>query len=1563
MRKCAPKPCRALSEVGIEASETLELTRNLPTRRILLSELEAFLERVKRSRHPQLLWIVGEWGEGKTAIYHGVLSKRRDVCTLYVATSRVLDHMEKLLDADIWSPYMFLIALLRALADVYPEFAAMAEIVEEANEKSVTAALIKFGGLSRAVCDADTPILVFLDEFEDIVTRISTSTGLRLLSAVLEALVEIVNGNVEALKRSGMMNKLHLAIATTSSAERVLETRVEVSDVWGRLKRRFTRLVFKRMLVAEVLHHLNKLIDYVFCGNNLGFKSIAEPPTLLNFVALTSVGLPAATERIINKLSSLMVTMCRRESGCTAEKLHLDNSLEMLKLLKTVIEGEEEHILIEDGYVLEERRCTELIESYLGRKSYSQKLCKLLILSRGGLKTEDLQMFIESQDELKKVLTVLEASGLVHGGRALVLKAGVDRFVHENTVLLAEARERNPEAFAQLGIEEPLELYRVLLDPLLYITSSGEITLFKPDDAEFLRNMYVDVAGADEVTASLLAQVVNEVMDELAKRGVVRDEGSMLVVDPGVQNRVFFSQEVAALDFIAKKDARIRLWRRARSERSVEPFLWGVLVPIADVMRSFFTSSKTDIVEVKVSKLIEDMPVAHLDVVASKDGSPARFYIKELEASYVPMLRLDVLPLIGVKARSLLNEYLKLLRNSAVYERPHAVLLVSTGSLSDLENVRRILRELGVGVAVLKLKTMDYVRLSALGILGMEQWNTVDQFLQAALRGLKGETIPGINTFAYQSYISSRLGREYGIDELVKEIENELRSIGTLLVQPRRSVEVGGKELGTPNINDAARCLRWLVHYPQPLREVPLDELMSYVTENVRRYLAFYQKYREVIGPDIESPEELGNKLAPLSDLGIVAIKNNGGRLLLTLSIVEAPFFRRLVMAGSEVSLDRLLKLFVVKSGSPDLVIAMVVESLRSLGLAELRGGKISLFIEPSALRRRVEELKELVKSYEEKYGELQVYLGYVVSGKIRHNPPWNPGYRFSYTPQLLELIKNALKRAENSLTESTTLDIAVEICRSLASAERLLTDVLFHSARKEAESIRYHSYVIERAYREFKAVQRLLTGLEEKLLIASEKLAKQLNRYVFLEDITVEVPLVEVLRKLRESIDRLLNEVYPIEAFARRIEDLWNNSPGKNFPFTKDNPYYNNYKVYELIKMLEWYKNIISVDLKEEVPQRYSESEELRSLIREADELCRYISKAVEQLTDVGKLYSALRKKLVSSKLLKRIIGEKDLEDLLPRTIAQVSKIRPTSKVYTFSRHGLEALRSEVERWRSSSGLRGDPEAILRRLEALADEADSLYADIMKNMEIASKIRRALERCKVPEPVLDEYLNPITILEDQVRRELEKVLASVGISGRLILEDVETLLSTLVKALKEVHTLSQDLVNRCTDVARNLVYKLLEDIENASVSLSRISKFVRKLAITIPVAKSAMRILDEALVRASALRRISDTLRKVSPEEVPELVEETMKNLEVLPSLDPEDLVDKMLGMMQDKELNLRDKVVIEVVLKRIAKGDERPRLSAVLLEASKKLSREEAINAVYRLIELGLIDAELIV
>ena len=1565
MSSCAPRPCKTLSEVGVEAEETLRLTEGLPTRRAILEAIGAFIERARRSRTTQLLWLVGEWGEGKTAVYRGVLRKRSDVCTLYLATSRVLDHMEKALDSSLWSPYIFLAALLRALAEAYEELRHVAQPLEQGvDEKTLAASLVALRSAAPKVCrGGSSTVLVFLDEFEDIVARLSTERGLRLLSSILEAFVELINGNVKPVAEAGSEGWLHLVVATTSSAERVLETRLEVSDIWGRLKRRFVRVVLRRMLVAEVLHHLSRLIDYVYCGENLGFAAVADPPTLLNFVSLASVGLPAATERIVNNLSTLLAARGRSGCGGSSEKLTLGNALEVLGSLRTVVEGEEERVLMEDSYVVEERRCVDIIEGYLGRKGYSRRLCRLILLSRGGLGLDVLEGVVGGREELAKVLTVLEASGVIHRGRALIISTGIERFIAEAEELIAEALEKSPEVAAQLGSEELLELYRSLVDPLLYIHSSGAIALFVPSDPSLLKAMYAEVVGLDDVVASLTAHMVLGILEQLAKRGAATDGGECIVVDPGIQNRVFFSQEVAALDFIARKDVRIRLWRRARSERSPEPFLWGVLVPIADALRSFFSGGgRSDIVRVRITGLGEGMPIAQLEIVAAKDGAPARFYIKELEASYVPTLRVDVLPLTGPSGRRILEEYVRRLRLSSLFDRPHAAILVSAGGLGEFDEHLRVLRELGVGVVVLRFKTIDHVRLSALGILGQEQWGDPQQFVDAALRALRGEAIPGVNTFAYQSYIASRLGREYGLDELAARIEEVLRETGALLPQPRRTVEVGGRELGTSSIQEAARSLRWLVHYPQPIRGIALEDLMRYVTENIRRYLAFYQKYRDVVGPDIESPEELGNKLAPLADLGVLKLEDSGGSIAVTLTLGNAPFFKRLVAAGDELPLDRFLSLFVVKGGSPDLVIATVVEVLRAIGVADVQGGKLRLYLTPSSIRGRLEDVKRVLRQYEERYGELQVRLGYVVSGKVRHSPPWNPGYRYSYTPELLKLVKSALSRVENSLDALPSLETAVELCRTLASAERLVSDVLYHLAKREAESIRYHSYVIERGYREFKAVQRLLRDIEQKLLTASQRLASLLNRYVFHEEVRIEAPLAKAVRMLEKEVERLMNEVYPFEAFARSVEKLWEENPGRRFPFTKDNPFYNSYKVYKLVRLLEWHRNIVSVDLSREVPHRYSGSEELRGILREAEEIGREISRSVEQLSDAGRLYAALRERLKSLEPLRAALG-RDVGSALPPTIAQVSKIRPPASSYTLDPRGLAELRKEIERWRSGSGFREDPRSVLKRLESLANEVDRLYREARRNLEAARRVRRALSRVALrtganPASVVEG----VELLEKRVEELIGKAVRCVEAPERLLLEDVERVLRELLNKLREAHRMSENLLRTAIDSARGFVSRLAGSVEEAALGISRIVRFVEKLAPAIPAAGAVVKSLTEALSRASELQRLRSLVEASGPDEVPAIVEDAVKIFGSLPSLDPEEVVEKVMGLLRSGGLEKGEGVVVEVLLRSVARGSEKLRLSRVVEEVSKRIGREEALRAVYSLIERGVMDAELV-
>ncbi len=1581
MYECTSSPCRSLSEVGLEAVETFELTKDYPTRRIVISGVESFLEKARRSINPSILWLVGEWGEGKTAVYHGLLRNRRDVYSLYVVASRLFDYMEDLLEKQrMWAPNAFLLSLLYTIRDSYDEYSRLFVELDEVDlARSLPALLVKFYTHVKKKTSGEPVIIVFIDEFEDIVSRLATSRGVQLLSAVLEALVELVNGNVEALSKAGLQGRMHFIIATTSSAERVLETRLEVSDIWGRLKRRFNRIEFTRMLSIEVVDHLRKLIDYVYCGENLGYTHIANPSSLLNFTQVSSIGLPAATERIVNQLSSILSSRGKVKCNGGSEKLTLDNAFEVLSVLKTVVEGEEEQVLIEDNYLLERRNCIDLLRDYVGEKDYVEPLCSLILLSRGGVRVE----YLKSLGVENTALTVLEHLGLISIGTGLKLKTGIVEFLNSVRTILAGLKEKYLESIAGLSKStstwEGLELYRLLLDSLVYIGDDGSIVLFKPKDTSVLRKLYVEFTGLDEVTAAKLVELVYELYDNLLLENIVEEYGEVVVVDYGVQNRIFFSQEIAALDFISSREERIRLWRKARSVKSVEPFLKGILVPVIDVLTGYFSgSSKQDKFNVRVSYVGGEYPVASITITSGiREGKP--YSIREFKVQYIPELRLDLLVVTGSVKPLVLDEYYKLVKEKELYSRPHIVIVFSTGVLHHkVEELRKRLSGLGVPLIVYSIKTIDYLRLSALGIFGEEKWGKdLIGYLNSMINALRGRGEPiGLNIYAYQSYIITRFEREYGLDNMISRIDEALREAGILVPLPRRTVRIGLEELGVSDLYESARSLRWLVHYPNPIVDKLVQEVFEYVTSNVRQHMVFGGKYREVIGLDLETPDDLVNKLAPLIDYGLLSLEpTSNGDYKITLKISDSRLVSRLinVLSGKEVHLENLLKAFVSKGDSPDLAIGVFLEALRSLNLISVNSnGEVYLNARYEVLEHKLRVLREYLREYIEYYGDIQDKLGYIVSGKVRHNPPWNPGYRYTYTPLLVENLSSLLDSIDRILRPNLSVEIYLELARRLASIERILVDVLYHRVRGE-ENLRYHSVIIDYAFKEYKSLRKILEDLEARLKTLTSQLEKLLVEHVFSKNVEIENKYIDRVRSALRDVDEVFNQVIDPEQFASEVRNLWARMPGKEFPFYfRSQVYYNSYKVYLLVNRIREYNDIVVVDLSKKLSDRYMVSQEVSEVIKGIEDLVSDLSKSMEQLISVNEYYRKLRERILGLEVFRKWYGS-ILERVLPQSIVQFSKHTPSrDKLVIDSNKRLKEVVSEVAEWKKAIGfVHENPSYVIDRMGKLVDEIDKLYEYSIgyasKMLDLARSVVNLIHSYGIvrTNPKLKSSVEELNRVIGELEGLLDSMCSRREFSyDMLSLSTLKSLLENARSELRKTRRRVEELYDVVVDVLERLRGSLVDDLKHVTSSVSRLLPTLKNIASR--VGGEIQELYSEVKGVVDDCGSVVAEFKRISAEDFDEYVEvlvRVLKAYTIAGRLNLDDLRRKVVSALKNTGLDEDESVIVDLLLKSIAEGAERITIRGLLEQAKNVIGVERSLRAFYKLVEKGLIDAEVVI
>jgi len=270
-------------------------------------QIEAFLEAARKSKEVKILFIVAEWGEGKTSIYEGLL-KKEDVIksdlVIPISTKRLITYVREKAGSfsDTGSPGIrFFACLLYAIKDVIDNDLAQVQPFDEIKikEKDEQQATMKFilNGLRSIfnVLDGNSRVFIFIDEFEDIVDETPD-----IRSFIRAGLVDLMNGYPRCLVQEPFAGRFHLLIAATPPAYERLSSEV-FADIGRLFGQRAGRVDLEKLDRKNAYEYILGVLKYCWKGN-LPQIPFSEPG-MFNTIFLATLGNPRS---IINVLESLL---------------------------------------------------------------------------------------------------------------------------------------------------------------------------------------------------------------------------------------------------------------------------------------------------------------------------------------------------------------------------------------------------------------------------------------------------------------------------------------------------------------------------------------------------------------------------------------------------------------------------------------------------------------------------------------------------------------------------------------------------------------------------------------------------------------------------------------------------------------------------------------------------------------------------------------------------------------------------------------------------------------------------------------------------------------------------------------------------------------------------------------------------------------------------------------------------------------------------------------------------------------------------------------------------------
>ncbi len=596
MLRCVAAPTRIPSETGLDADELSNFVQQLSSRAEAYKKLHEFVKLVEEARSPYAAFIVAEWGEGKTSMFYGYLDKLQNVASFIVHARTVINYLDEALRGKLFaetrnSAYRLLASILAALIEeqMHSLEAKCGCRIDVDPKKYARAQQFVVDVLRTLVPSCGRRIIVFVDEVEDLVT-----TKNDIVNEFVAGLTMILNGSVVEIAPRGMYaGALHLIFSLTPTAYSKLKSYGELAATIARMDRRIKLIELKPLTRYEVFAFIRGVLRYMF-GDN--YNEVFELPTLINAIAVSTLGNPAAIQRALTTLIQL-----RRVDGnaCGESSMPCIDSefvVEALKGITVNIAGAKLPLLNELSYRSFEQRWINFVKTRRGiEESEARKFLRFLManivvdkhrastmLNMDSKTVElllaDLNVFVtvqslRSEIGCRRATYTMEAYPYSEELRLLVIKNLKD--IVKNYILNGYDVE---------------EIVRCFVEGSTLLDVDGEPVILLPRTEEGnvaeVRDLLMDslMLNLDEVVIEYLA---NELMEGLAnvKKELGLVPRSRIVISPRIVSVMYLSPELTYLDFVKDPDRRFRYWRELLANQRDEYLLLGLVAMIASMPR------------------------------------------------------------------------------------------------------------------------------------------------------------------------------------------------------------------------------------------------------------------------------------------------------------------------------------------------------------------------------------------------------------------------------------------------------------------------------------------------------------------------------------------------------------------------------------------------------------------------------------------------------------------------------------------------------------------------------------------------------------------------------------------------------------------------------------------------------------------------------------------------------------------------------------------------------------------------------------------------------------------
>ena len=1363
-------PERILSDVGRDVKDFVELLGELPSRRRAFEDLKGALEKIKRIEGKvEPIFIVGEWGEGKTTLYDAYLNTVKDIgATFAVSTSTVVEYLKGISKKQYLpegeSPgYKLLSAILASLTENQKsklKNLGVENLPSITNYNNSLSFVNDYLNKLYGYLISNYPyIIIYLDEFEDIVTIKNND----LLGLIFSGLNEIINGIVEEMF-IGKQSKIHLIISVTPPAL----ARLGVSGldtIVGRLERRRNRVDLTPLSRDERLLFIRNLIKYMWDTNDDLILKIFSPTSLINPLVVATLGNIAALKKAIEETIIKSIDTENKVFNL----ISFNNMYKILRELKVNIAGAELELFNKTLFdkILSnwEGYCRHVCEHLRAKPSFtyeeSKHILELFIVTFGILPRQEIPEI--TNIDLLKIQEIISQLNRTFGERAIIgSEFGTRRFVYQTEKLPSFSKVKRyfellkEEILRQIpSLEEFTSGQRIeedvieqILDRMSFVDEKGELCLFIPslenlNEAKDYIKEIVPAEISDDEALKFYTILRDKFLKQCREIGILPEE-KYYVLSPRLIDILYLSPQLLHLDFIADRPKRFEIWRKLLAS-----------ITSADLAYGFAT-------------LLQELKVTVTDYRALPGVSENLHFAELNHLETGSRIRTLLLTVPRAITEDDINSIVKILKENIKNKPIHCVIMLYTYEIQETAKEKLNAIENEYFAKIIKIKVPSHLQLVKLGAIGRVLRET---FVTLTLPNIQSKVEEIISYGGYDQETSFEVSRlvatlrtlssDLNLDEKFREVFESLVTLKNL------KLETQGVHVDSPSkLRDG---LRYFLVFPGD--QGNFSECLEHARKGVMRY-HIYGWRRGILSGDIESEEELTKRAVILGENKYLEANSSTGEWKLTpLTPIEKRIIKILKSEGGETTEDHLKEYFIVLAQSAHLQVILKILDDKGIIKYDDKKGKIKL-IPPEIVRDRIEKLLNAVEEILEKDKDLIKNFGVICSAKERD-------YRLAVMKDFFNIIKKYLDLANSSISVGEI----EESLRYLKTAEDLLN--IYEDLRRYIEN---SSNIIKKILKEF---EKNLDQLNS----STKTLEDLINKYIVKKQIKINLKKTSDLVEAKKIIDKEISKEYSLSEVENIIENEWSKNKGKNFIFYKDGtgPKYNfNFKFWKIVTLL-YERGLLT-----EEGNKFVLSDLMHTLKKEIEDLCEKIREIVSNLTEVQGLVSHIREMCKKSRILsplsqkieevyvakipidrEYIESMEDVKDLIELWIRQIGNvenlIRSLKKVLERIQQiirkesNLNNLRERMHEIPSKlkhqfSGCEDDFEGIINEIENFSKYLDSIpkeIEDIKKEVEEFSKICSMAE---IPEWIKENVLNKLESLESEFSDRVGSILRKVEV-------------------------------------------------------------------------------------------------------------------------------------------------------------------------------------------------------